>query len=458
MNAIQLKNYKQVYFLGIGGIGMSALARYFCQQGLKVMGYDKTPTELTKLLIEEGCEIHFEDLGSDLPIPIAQIPKTLFILTPAIPTKHREWLYLKEKGAIIYKRAEVLGMLTRQSKGLCVAGTHGKTTSSAMLAHILHQSTWRCNAFLGGISTNLNSNLVLDKNSPWTVIEADEFDRSFLHLSPFASIITSADPDHLDIYGTSDHFLEGFKQYAMKTDPSGLLVQKEGLNLPSISKSITYALDSDTADYTMKNLSWKNNVLRGDVFFNRDKWYDVVLGIPGLHNAENALGCIALLNELGLSEDEIRDGLKSFLGVKRRFEYHIRTPELVYIDDYAHHPQELKALIDSLRMLYPKDKIYGIFQPHLFSRTKDFSDDFAVQLSRLDEVILMPIYPAREAPIHGITSDWLLEKIKLKNKKLLTPTEVLQHFTKIQKGIIVTIGAGDIDKIVQPLTTILQPE
>jgi len=458
MNPSQLNNYKQVYFLGIGGIGMSALARYFRQQGLKVLGYDKTPTELTKNLEEEGCEIHYEDLGKDLPVHHTQFNKTLFILTPAIPAKHAEWNFLKEKGVTIYKRAEVLGMLTRQSKALCVAGTHGKTTTSAMIAHILHESDWKCNAFLGGISANFNSNLVLDNESTWSVIEADEFDRSFLHLSPFASIVTSADPDHLDIYGTAEHFQEGFRQYAMKTDMNGRLIQREGLNLPSICKSKTYALDSDTADYTMRNLYWKNNVLSGDVYFGRERWNHVELGIPGLHNAENALACIALLNELGMDEDDIRFGLKTFKGVKRRFEYHIKSDELVYIDDYAHHPQELKSLIDSLRMLYPKQKIYGIFQPHLFTRTRDFANDFAIQLSRFDETILMPIYPAREEPIHGITSDWLFEKINAKKKFLFKPSEVLQHFSTTQKGIIVTVGAGDIDRIVQPLKTILQPE
>jgi len=450
-----LNSYKTVYFLGIGGIGMSALARYFNSQGLNVLGYDKTQTELTKQLEAEGCVIHYDDLGEDLVEEIKELNETLVIYTPAIPTKMEEYKFLKAKEIKLYKRSEILGMLTRTSKGLCVAGTHGKTTTSSLLAHILDQSTWGCNAFLGGIATNFESNLVLSQTSNWTVIEADEFDRSFLQLSPFASIITAADPDHLDIYGNSDQFLEGFRQYAMKTDMSGVLVQKEGLNLNSLSKIITYSLDSNTANYSMYNLVWENEFLYGDVRLGTNFWTKVKLGIPGLHNAENALGCIALLNELGMSEQEIRNGLASFLGVKRRFEYHIRTSELVYIDDYAHHPMEIKALVESIRMLYPNQKIIGIFQPHLFSRTRDFADGFVEELNKLDELILMPIYPAREEPIHGINSEWLLSKLALKNKSLKSPSEVLQHFSAIRKGIILTIGAGDIDRIVKPLKEIL---
>jgi UDP-N-acetylmuramate--alanine ligase len=346
-------------------------------------------------------------------------------------------------------------MLTRTSKGLCVAGTHGKTTTSSMLAHILDQSTWGCNAFLGGIATNFNSNLVLSTSSNWTVIEADEFDRSFLQLSPFASIITAADPDHLDIYGNADQFLDGFRQYAMKTDLSGVLVEKEGLELNTLSKKVTYSLNSTTADYSMSNLVWENNFLYGAVRLKNEFWYKVKLGIPGLHNAENALGCIALLNELGMSELEIRNGLESFLGVKRRFEFQLRTPELIYIDDYAHHPMEIKSLVESIRMLYPDKKVTGIFQPHLFSRTKDFADGFVEELNKLDELVLMPIYPAREEPIHGISSDWLLSKLSLKNKSLKSPSEVLQHFSNYSEGVVLTIGAGDIDRIVKPLKEIL---
>jgi len=346
-------------------------------------------------------------------------------------------------------------MLTRTSKGLCVAGTHGKTTTSSLLAHILDQSSWGCNAFLGGIATNFNSNLVLSQTSNWTVIEADEYDRSFLQLSPFASIITATDPDHLDIYGNADQFLDGFRQYAMKTDLGGILVEKEGLGLNTLSKKVSYAINSTTATYNMNNLAWENDFLYGDVSFGTEIWHKVKLGIPGLHNAENALGCIALLNELGMSQQEIRVGLASFLGVKRRFEYQLRTPELIYIDDYAHHPIEIKSLVESIRMLYPDMKITGVFQPHLFSRTKDFTDGFVEELNKLDDLILMPIYPAREEPIHGISSDWLLSKLSLKNKSLKSPSEVLQHFSNFSEGVVLTMGAGDIDRIVKPLKEIL---
>ena len=450
-----LNKYKTVYFLGIGGIGMSALARYFNSQGLRVLGYDKTQTDLTKLLESEGCIVHYDDLGEEIVDEVTDFTNTLFIYTPAIPAKLEEFKFLKAKGVELYKRSEILGMLTRTSKGLCVAGTHGKTTTSSMLAHILNQSSWGCNAFLGGIATNFNSNLVLSATSNWTVIEADEFDRSFLQLSPFASIVTAADPDHLDIYGNADQFLDGFRQYAMKTDIGGVLVEKEGLGLNSLSKKVTYSINSTSSTYGMNNLVWENNFLYGDVRFGTQIWYKVKLGIPGLHNAENALGCIALLNELGMSEQEIRNGLESFLGVKRRFEFQLRTPELIYIDDYAHHPMEIKSLVDSIRMLYPDKKITGIFQPHLFSRTKDFADGFVEELNKLDELVLMPIYPAREEPIHGISSDWLLSKLSLKNKSLKSPSEVLQHFSNFSEGVVLTIGAGDIDRIVKPLKEIL---
>jgi len=450
----QFEQYKHVYFIGIGGIGMSALARYFKQNGLHVGGYDKTPSPLTKQLEEEGCEIHFDDLGEQLPEVFTDKSNTLVIYTPAIK-QLEEMNFFKRGGFALLKRAEVLGMLTRQSKGLCVAGTHGKTTTSSMLAFILDQSNWKCNAFLGGIATNFQSNLVLDNDSPYTVIEADEFDRSFLHLSPFASIITSADPDHLDIYGTAEQFKEGFRQFAMKLDPKGICLQKEGLHLPTLGSSFTYAVDSESADYSVSKLNWKNGFLCGDIRLKYSWWLDVQFGLPGIHNAENALACVGLLHELGMDEEQIRSGLKHFLGVKRRFEYIIRSEKLVYVDDYAHHPQEIKALVSSIRLLYPGKKITGIFQPHLFSRTKDFAEDFAQELSELDELILLPIYPAREEPIHGISSDWLLDKCKNNQKSMKKPSEVLPYLSNFTEGILLTIGAGDIDRIVASLKELL---
>ncbi len=450
----QFIHYKNVYFIGIGGIGMSALARYFKQNGLNVGGYDKTPSPLTKQLENEGCLIHFDDWGDQVPESFTNKNDTLVVYTPAIKQLD-EINFFKQHGFTLLKRAEVLGMLTRQSKGLCVAGTHGKTTTSSMLAFMLDQSNWKCNAFLGGIATNFQSNLVLSQNSSYTVIEADEFDRSFLHLSPFASIITSVDPDHLDIYGTAEQFKEGFRQFAMKLDPKGICMQKEGLNLQTLGTSFTYAVESESADYSVSNIQWKNGFLCGDVRLKNTWWREVEFGLPGIHNAENALACLGLLHELGMDEVQIRAGIKNFLGVKRRFEYIIRTENLVYVDDYAHHPKEINALIGSIRLLYPGKKILGIFQPHLFSRTKDFVEDFAKELSVLDELILLPIYPAREEPIQGVTSDWLLSMCKNEKKSIKRPSEVLSYLSNYSEGILLTIGAGDIDRIVPSLKEVL---
>ena len=448
-------DFKNVYFIGIGGIGMSALARFFNNKGLKVAGFDKTSSDLTKKLEEEGCLIHYEDLGEEIPNEFKNKTTTFVIFTPAIPEDMMELFYFNSNEFIVYKRAEVLGILTRQSKGLCVAGTHGKTTTSSMLANILDQSSWKCNAFLGGIASNFDSNLVLNEYSEWVVIEADEFDRSFLKLSPFSSIVTGVDPDHLDVYGSVEQFNEGFGQYSMKIEPSGFLVEKEDLNLPTLAKKVSYALNSDTADYSMKNMVFRDGFLYTDVRLKINVWQNVKLGIPGIHNAENALGCIALLDSLGMSELEIRNGLASFTGVKRRFDYQIRSEDLIYIDDYAHHPSELKMLIESVRILYPNQQITGIFQPHLYSRTRDFAVEFASELSKLDALILLPIYPAREEPIHGISSAWLYSKVELSKKFLLAPSEALQYFNNFDKGIVLTIGAGDIDKMVTPLKEIL---
>jgi UDP-N-acetylmuramate--alanine ligase len=448
-------DFKNAYFIGIGGIGMSALARFFNNKGLKVAGFDKTSSDLTKKLEEEGCLIHYEDLGEEIPNDFKNKQTTFVVFTPAIPQDMLELLYFIRNEYTIYKRSEVLGIITRQSKGLCVAGTHGKTTTSSMLANILDQSSWKCNAFLGGIASNFDSNLVLNESSEWAVIEADEFDRSFLKLSPFSSIVTGVDPDHLDIYGSAEQFNEGFGQYTMKIEPKGFLVEKEGLNLPTLAKKVSYALHSETADYSMKNMVFRDGFLYTDVRLKINVWQNMKLGIPGIHNAENALACIALLDSLGMSELEIRNGLASFTGVKRRFDYQIRSEDLIYIDDYAHHPSELKVLIESVRILYPNQQITGIFQPHLYSRTRDFAVEFASELSKLDALILLPIYPAREEPIHGISSAWLYSKVDLSRKFLFTPSETLQYFNDFDKGIVLTIGAGDIDKMVTPLKEIL---
>jgi UDP-N-acetylmuramate--alanine ligase len=452
---LSINDFKAIYFLGIGGIGMSALARYFNQQGKIVGGYDKTPTPLTHELQAEGIQIHFEDLGPSIPKSFQNIDETLIVITPAIPSNLGERLYFVHSGFTILKRAEVLGIITRSSMALTVAGTHGKTTTSTLLAHILQSSGIGCTAFLGGISSNYESNYLTHPSSPYTVIEADEFDRSFLQLNPFASIVTSVDPDHLDIYGDTAHFKEGFKQFVNQIDPRGFLVGHVDLGFTH-TNLLTYSVDKK-ADYSGSNLRFENGTFLFDLITPTGIWKSVELGIPGIHNAENAIACIALSEQIGLTENQIRKALSSFKGVKRRFEYHVKTEQLVYIDDYAHHPTEIHALISSVRLLYPGKKITGIFQPHLFSRTRDFFDGFVQELSTLDNCILMPIYPAREEPISGVNSEALLSKITSSEKALFDPNQILEFLKNntSEERVILTIGAGDIDRIVQPIKQIL---
>ncbi len=451
LDNIQFSHFKRAYFIGIGGIGMSALARYFNTIGWEVAGYDKTSSSLTDALQKEGISIHFEDLGKEVPVQFQEVKSTLVVYTPAIPKNLGELQVFQASKSYLFKRSEVLGLLTRQSKSIGVAGTHGKTTTSSMLAHILNNSKIKCNAFLGGIATNFNSNLLIHPENQYTVIEADEFDRSFLKLSPFASIVTSTDPDHLDIYGEAAEFLEGFQKYTNLINRNGRLVMKEGLQLTSPAPIVSYAIASKTADYSGDNLRFIGGKFLVDVRTPHAILKNIEIGIPGIHNAENAIACIALCEFLGLSEAEIRSGLATFLGVKRRFEYQIKTEKLVYIDDYAHHPTELHALISSVRLLYPDKKITAVFQPHLFSRTRDFFEGFSTELSLVDDLVLLPIYPAREEPIPGITSDLLLEKITISSKQLLSPAEALNYLSGKKEGILLTIGAGDIDRIVAPL-------
>ena len=446
--------FNRAYFIGVGGIGMSALARYFKRQGWEVSGYDKTPSALTDALHDEGIAVHFSDLGNDIPPSFTSKEDTLVIYTPAIKNLG-ELSYFIEDGFQVKKRSEVLGMLTRSSLGLGVAGTHGKTTTSAMLAYILDSSELKCSAFLGGIATNFDSNLVLSTTSKYTVVEADEFDRSFLALSPYATIITSVDPDHLDIYGDVDYFKQGFQSYAELIHPEGFLVIKEGLPLRSKVRTITYAVESETADVSVENLCFAQGYFVFDVRIRQEIWRSVQLGIPGIHNAENAAACIAMCLELGLKEPIIREALKTFKGVKRRFEYHIRNENLVYIDDYAHHPTELHSFLSSVRLMYPGKRVIGAFQPHLFTRTRDFFEGFAHELSALDELVLLPIYPARELPIVGVSSDLLLDAISAPKKQILAAQEALQYLSIQRDCVILTIGAGDIDRIVEPLTKAL---
>lgn len=449
-----LSTYKQVYFIGIGGIGMSALARYFHFAGFQVAGYDKVETTLTQQLSMEGIAVHYEDLHDRIPIDFKDAATTLVVYTPAIK-ELGELAFFSAHQFEILKRAEVLGAITRSFQALCVAGTHGKTTTSSMLAHLLTDIGAGCTAFLGGIASNFDSNLVLNAESPYAVVEADEFDRSFLQLSPFAAIITAADPDHLDIYGTPEAFKEGFRQFAMRIDPNGFCLQKEGLNLPSLCPTKTYALNSKTADFSAENLRYEAGFQVADFRIANTYWPAVTLGLPGSHNVENALGCVALLLELGFEEHSIRAALARFKGVKRRFETHVRQPNLIYIDDYAHHPQEIEVLLSSVKAMYPTLPITGIFQPHLFSRTKDFAARFASELSALDQLILLPIYPARELPIPGITSDWLCEMSTAKKKEVMEVSEALAFAKNFKHGVLLTIGAGDIDRLVAPITQYL---
>lgn len=452
-----LKNinaFDRAYFIGIGGIGMSAIARYFLSKGWSVGGYDKTRSRLTDALEQEGAKIHFEDLADQIPSEFLSKESTLFIYTPAIPKSMKELCFLQDKAYTVYKRSEVLGMITRDSKALCVAGTHGKTTTSSMLAHILNESSFKCSAFLGGISTNFNSNFIGNSDSDITVIEADEFDRSFLRLKPFSSIVTTTDADHLDIYLDDTSFQNSFQEYANLIDQQGFLVHHANVVLKH-PNSISYGMNC-VADFRGENERFENGSYKIDVAFKDQLWENVELGLPGIHNAENALGCIALLVQIGMSEKEIRHGLASFLGVKRRFEFQIRKTNIIYIDDYAHHPTEIEALLNAVKSLYPNRKITGVFQPHLFSRTRDFFDGFAAQLSRLDEVVLMPIYPAREEPIEGITSDALLDAIDSSAKHLCTAENMIDFLVSRELEVLLTIGAGDIDRIVEPLKVILE--
>lgn len=438
MNLNQIHN---VYFIGIGGIGMSALARYFKNIGKHVSGYDKTPTTLTKELIESGIEIHFED-SIDLIPKDFYVENTLVIITPAVPKTHSEWNYFLKKEYQVKKRAEVLGIITKDTFCFAVAGTHGKTTTSSILGHILYESGVDVTAFIGGIVENYNSNLI-GSGKTVTVVEADEFDRSFLHLHPNIACITSMDADHLDIYGTSAAIEESFVEFANKVEDKNKLFITKDLPLAGV----TVAVNEDAA-YSAFNVRIDNGSYVFDINTPNGILKDFRFGLPGRHNLMNALMAIAMAEIFGTPTDAIAIALASFKGVKRRFSYQIKTKNLVYIDDYAHHPTEIDAVHQAVRELYPNKKVLAVFQPHLFSRTRDFADDFAKSLSNFDEVILMDIYPARELPMEGITSYWLLSKIDNQHKKLVQKEEVIKSILESNAQIIVTIGAGDIGEMV----------
>lgn len=427
---------------------MSALARYFHSQEFKVSGYDKTPSDLTKQLEAEGIQIAFEAKES---LENFDSEKVLVVYTPAIPKDFPELVYFQKEGFQVLKRSQVLGLITKASKGIGVAGTHGKTTTSTLLAHVLNHSELGCNAFLGGIASNYNSNIIINKESEYTVVEADEFDRSFLQLSPFCSILTSADPDHLDIYGNDESIKQTFQEYIDLTDRLGCCVVKKEIGYQFEGRNYTYSINDPEADFFGDKFRYENGSFLFDIKdnLNGKNIKNVELGLPGIHNGENAIAVFAMCSFLNVPEDIILEGLKSFKGVWRRFDIHLKKP-IVYVDDYAHHPKEIKAFLDSIRLLYPGKKVRSIFQPHLYSRTQDFMDEFAEELSKSDECFLMPIYPARELPIPGVTSEKLLEKVQ-GEKRLIKKDELVESLSDGSYDVLVTMGAGDIDRFIQPI-------
>ncbi|HEX7411845.1 MAG TPA: UDP-N-acetylmuramate--L-alanine ligase [Bacteroidales bacterium] len=446
----------KIYFLGIGGIGMSALARYFMLKGAEVYGYDKTPTSLTNQLQAEGMKIHYSEDISMIPPAI-----DLVVYTPAVPAEHSEFRYLSKLGTPILKRAEVLGLISSEYHTIAIAGTHGKTTITTMTTHLLTQSEVGCSAFLGGISKNYGSNLLFSDNSPYLVAEADEFDRSFLHLHPQTAIITSMDADHLDIYGSAENLRESFLQFASQVVTNGNLIIHHSLilafvNANSSRKLFTYGIECK-ADFSAQNLRLMKNHYTFDLHHPSGIINDITLGFPGYYNVENSVAAIAAALLNGVDKEAIRLSLPQFQGVIRRFDIRINEPTFAYIDDYAHHPAELKACILSARRMFAGRRITGIFQPHLYSRTRDFADEFARSLEMLDEVILLDIYPAREFPIAGITSAWLLEKINLKNKYLLPAAGVPEWLLLNRPDVLLTMGAGDIDLLVSPIEHLFSP-
>ncbi len=454
-----MNKFNKYYFLGIGGIGMSALARYFNSKGFQVAGYDRTETKLTTDLQTEGIQICFNEALSYVPSDFMNPKSTQIVLTPAIPENHPQLVYFRENNFNILKRAQVLGNITRQSKGICIAGTHGKTTTSTITAHLLYQSKVNCNAFLGGIANNYNTNLLLSGESNLVVIEADEYDRSFHQLTPYMAVITSADPDHLDIYETKEAFRESFEHFASLIKPGGALIVKKGIELhPELQKGVkvySYSME-DGGDFHAENIKIKNGEIRFDFVTPTDRVADVRLGVPAKINVENSVAAMALAWLNGVTTEELRVGISSFSGIYRRFNVVYKSANIVYMDDYAHHPSELKASISSIRALFPDKKITGIFQPHLFTRTRDFAEGFSEALSGLDELLLMDIYPARELPIEGVTSEIILKNVTIGQKKLVSKADLLDAVEQLKTDVLVTFGAGDIDQFVPKIKNLLK--
>ena len=456
---MNIETIKSVYFVGAGGIGMSALVRYFLFKGKVVAGYDRTPTPLTETLISEGAQIHYEENVDLIPEACKDKESTLVIYTPAVPQEHEEIVYFRNNGFEIQKRAQVLGTITHSSKGLCVAGTHGKTTTSTMTAHLLHQSHVECTAFLGGISKNYGTNLLLSQTSPYTVIEADEFDRSFHWLSPYMTVITSTDPDHLDIYGTEQAYLESFEHYTTLIQPGGALIIRKGISLqPKVQPGVrVYTYSRDEGDFHAENIRIGNGEIFIDFVAPGTRINDIQLGIPVSINIENGVAAMALAHLNGVTDEEIRQGMASFRGVDRRFDFKIKTDRLVFLSDYAHHPAEIAQSVKSIRELYRDKKITAIFQPHLYTRTRDFYKDFADSLSLLDEVILTEIYPAREQPIPGVSSQLIYDNLRPGIEKCICRKEDIPDLlSKKPVEVLIVLGAGDLDNYVPSIARLLE--
>ena len=451
---------KAVYFVGIGGIGMSAIARYFLNSGIAVGGYDRVPSDLTEQLSKEGAMIHYEDDVNLIPTPCRDKESTLVVYTPAIPAEHSELTFFREQGFEIQKRAQVLGTLTRALKGLCVAGTHGKTTTSSMAAHMLHQSHVDCNAFLGGIAKNYGTNYILSKKSPFVVIEADEFDRSFHWLTPYASVITATDADHLDIYGTEEAYLESFRKYSSLILPGGYLILHTGLKMqPDVQEGVTvYTYSREQGDFHAENIHIGDGRITFDLVSPLGNITDIDLGVPVSINIENGIAAMALAQVAGATAEEIRQGMASFKGVDRRFDFHIRTDRMAYLSDYAHHPEEIRRSLESICELYRGRRIKAIFQPHLYSRTRDFYHEFADALSLVDDVCIVDIYPAREEPIPGVTSALIYDNLRPGVKRqMCRKDDILDVVRQGGFDVLVTLGAGDIENYASQITEILQP-
>ena len=456
---MELKDIKAVYFIGAGGIGMSAIARYFIHKGLVVAGYDRTPSDLTRHLEKEGMLIHYEEDVEQIPAACKDAATTLIIYTPAIPATHKELVYFQQNGFTIEKRAQVLGTLTRTHKGLCVAGTHGKTSTSTMCAHIMHESHIDCNAFLGGISKNYGTNYILSDKSDYVVIEADEFDRSFHWLRPWMSVITSTDPDHLDIYGTKEAYLESFRHYTELIQPGGALIIHKNLEMkPNVQEGVkTYTYSRDKGDFHAENIKIEDGEITFDFISPVGNVENVHLGQPIPINIENGVAAMAMAQLNGCTPQELRYGMETYHGVDRRFDFKVKNAHHVLLSDYAHHPKEILQSAKSLKEIYPNRKITVIFQPHLYTRTRDFYKDFADALSHFDEVILTEIYPARELPIPGVTSDLIYDNLKLGvEKSKIKKDDVLDLVKSRDFDVLITLGAGDLDNYVPQIAKLIE--